>query len=166
MTLLHSLHTSHGSDMQEESSSEVRPSLQNHGEQSMQNVSQQLTQIYELQNDAIRKKDREIEELHSLLQAQQSQLQAKDEEIRRLERERYRQQEERALELRSLFRRTTQTSNPYQNHDSDALSSLLVTCCSEYQSGNSTTRQRLSGPRFRLLDLVHSTIIFLLVLQF
>jgi hypothetical protein len=87
--------------MREEASS--NSSLLKDDAASMQGILEQLSRIHHLQNVALQKKDQEIEQLQSLVQSQQNQLQAKEEEVCCLERERYRHQEERALELRSLF---------------------------------------------------------------
>lgn len=102
------------------------------------------------------KKDREIEELQSLVRSQQIQLRAREEEIRRLERERYRQEEERALELRNLFRRQNM-NNPYQDTNSH-LSSL--------SSRFSDPRQLISSVKRWVPILVQSAILFMLVLHF
>ena len=121
----------------------------------LQEISKTLQSIRELQDTSLIKKENEIEQLRGLLYAQQDQLRAKEEEIRRLERERLRQQEERALELRSLFKRSAITNNPYQQNEDDDCYSEIKRCT-----------RRLSLPRFRLIDGFHSFVLLLLILQF
>ena len=90
----------------------------------LKDISKQLSEVVQVQSSILASKNQEVEQLRRRIHAQEQQLEAKEREIRRLELERYRQQEERAVELRTLIRRTqtpgtpnNALTNPYQAQD-------------------------------------------------
>jgi hypothetical protein len=151
-------------EMQVSDSQHMPVSSQAQGTGSLESISEQLSRIQRLQEDALQQKDRELELLRSQLEQQQRDISEKEIEIRSLERERYRQQENRALELGNLVRRGGGGHiNPYQGHAGDeSVFHLATRICS--QSSPSSTRA--SRQPLRLIDLIHGAILFLLVFHF
>jgi hypothetical protein len=149
---------------------------------SLQSLSDQVSQIYQLQNVAVTKKEEELERLRHRVHYQEQLLQDKDTEIRKLEREQYRQQEERALELRSLIRRGGSTStggSPYHDEETDGdcgfISSCFTAFLAAFTSSSSSTRANIrrrqgttqTGSRqWKLLDFIHAAIVGILVFHF
>ena len=131
-------------------------------------IAEQLSRIQRLQEETLRQNDGELGQLRSRLERQQRELSEKDDEIRRLERESYRYQAERTLELERLMLRRGGGSavNPYQGFtaaDGDGgriCHSLIFSSCRR------TTPPGQPRQPLRLMDVIHVTILFLLVLQF
>jgi exopolysaccharide biosynthesis predicted pyruvyltransferase EpsI len=143
---------------------------------SLASLSDQVSQIYHLQSVAGTKKEEELECLRHRVHYQEQLLQDKDKEIRKLEREQYRQQEERALELRSLIRRG---NNPYHDEETAADCGFISSCFTAFlaaltSSSSTTNIRRRQGTTstqagshpWKLLHFIHVAVIFILIFHF
>lgn len=127
-------------------------------------IAKQLSQIQRLQEEALLQKDRELDQLRTQLELKDREIATKETEIRNLERERLRQQEERALELASLARRGgggashhLLLNNPYQTRGGGGW--LGFQRLSQFFSNGAFRSARLS-------DLIHLLLLILLLFQF
>ena len=127
----------------------------------LESISEQLARIQQYQEEVLRQKDRELEQLKSQLEKQEREISLKEVEIRNLERDRYRQQEERALELGRLVRRGVHV-NPYQGQAEDECLGQSWICTNP--PVGPVSRSSRQSPR--LLEWIQGAILFVLVLHF
>jgi hypothetical protein len=145
----------------------------------LESLSRQVNQVHQLQSAELQRKEQQLEELRRKLKEQEDLHVQKDMNIRRLEEERYRQQEERAMEIRRIYQQQNASalSNPYHGSpyfgsDGDSCQSWLVLVIGMLRSSvPACARRRPPEARpwrniWKLLEIIHGVSMVILTINF